>query len=245
MKLLLLILIGCVGFGLLVFWAEPIAFVRVFEWLTPNIVYRVRTNHPLVALSFDDGPHPVFTPQVLEILEKNNAKATFFLIGERVLLYPELVARMKSAGHEVANHYFTNGSTLGHSDEQFLRNLEKAENAIGLTGTPKLFRPPGGIARPRQLRLVKARAYTCVLGTAYPHDPMRPPVWYMSWLIRKNLIPGTIVILHDGISDARRSIVTLSHVLAEGQRKGLGFVSIGELMGQRADRGHGQTVLPT
>ena len=113
-----------------------------------------------------DGPHPVFTPQVLEMLEKNNASATFFLIGERVLLYPELVARMKSAGHEVANHYFTNGSALGHSNEEFLNNLEKTESAIGLTGTPKLFRPPGGIARPRQLRLAEERAYTCVLGTA-------------------------------------------------------------------------------
>lgn len=242
--MLILIGIACVAFGLLVFWAEPICLVSLFEWLTPNMVYRVRTNHPLVALSFDDGPHPVFTPQVLEMLEKDNAKATFFLIGERVLLYPELVARMKSAGHEVANHYFANGSTLGHSDEQFLNNLEKTESAIGLKGTPKLFRPPGGIARPRQLRLAEERAYTCVLGTAYPHDPMHPPVWYMSWLIRKNLIPGTIVILHDGISDATRSIATLSHVLAEGERRGLTFVSIGELMSQRADGGLGESVLP-
>jgi peptidoglycan/xylan/chitin deacetylase (PgdA/CDA1 family) len=147
------------------------------------------------------------------------------------------------AGHEVANHYFANGSALGHSNEEFLNNLEKTESAIGLTGTPKLFRPPGGIARPRQLRLAKERAYTCVLGTAYPHDPMHPPVWYMSWLIRKNLVPGTIVVLHDGISDATRGIATLSHVLAEGQRRGLTFVSVGELMSQRADGGLGESVL--
>ena len=225
-----LIGIACVAFGLLVFWAEPIALVSVFEWLTPNVLYRVRTDHPLVALSFDDGPHPVFTPHVLEILEKHTAKATFFLIGERALRYPDLVARIKSAGHEVANHYFKNGSMLSHSDAKFLRNLEKTESTIGLTGTQKLFRPPGGVARPRQLRLAKARDYTCVLGTAYPHDPMHPAVWYMRWLIRKNLAPGTIVILHDGISDATRSIRVLPDVLEDGRAKGLRFVSIGELM---------------
>ena len=234
MLTLLLVVAAFVCFGLLVFWTEPMCLVGLFEWLTPNIIYRVKTDRPLVALSFDDGPHPVFTPQVLGILQKHNAKATFFLIGERALLYPELVDRLKSAGHEVANHYFKNGSILGHSDVEFLGQLEKTERAIGLTGTPKLFRPPGGVARPRQLRLAAARGYNCVLGTAYPHDPMHPPVWYMSWLIRKNLIPGTIVILHDGISDARRSIETLSQVLVEGRRRGLSFVSIGGLISQRS-----------
>jgi peptidoglycan-N-acetylglucosamine deacetylase len=230
--LILLTAVACVVIGLFVFWAEPLAFVSVFERLTPNVVYRVRTNRPLVALSFDDGPHPMFTPQVLEILESHNAKATFFLIGDRVLRYPELVARIKSAGHEVANHYFKNGSTLGHSDAEFLRHLENTESAIGLVEKPKLSRPPAGVAWPSQLRLAKAQGYTCVLGTAYPHDPMHPPVWYMKWLIKKNLVPGTIVILHDGILDATRSIHTLSHVLIEAQRRGLTFVPIGELIGE-------------
>jgi peptidoglycan/xylan/chitin deacetylase (PgdA/CDA1 family) len=228
--MLILAGIAFVAFGLLVFWAEPICLVGVFERLTPKIVYRVRTKHPMVALSFDDGPHPVFTPQVLEILQSHNAKATFFLIGDRVLRYPELVARIKSAGHEIANHYFNNGSTLSHSHAEFLRYLKKTETAIGLSEQTKLFRPPGGVAWPSQLRLAKARGYSCVLGTAYPHDPMRPPLWYMKWLIKKNLVPGTIVILHDGISDATRSVQTLPDVLSEGRRRGLTFVAIGELL---------------
>ena len=232
--MLILIGIACVAFGLFVFWIEPIRLVRAFEWLTPNVVYRVRTNRPLVALSFDDGPHPVFTPQVLKILQSHNAKATFFLIGERVLRYPEMVAQIKSAGHELANHYSKNGSTLGHSNAEFLSYLKKTESAIGLAETSKLFRPPGGVARPSQLRLAKAQGYICVLGTAYPHDPMHPPMWYMEWLIKKNLVPGTIVILHDGIPDASRSIETLSQVLVEGRRRGLTFVSITELL--RASR---------
>src|ERR1700688_2110125 len=155
----------------LVFWIEPLRAVSALERLTPNFTYRVRTRRPLVALSFDDGPHPIFTPQVLEILQQHNAKATFFLIGERALRHPDVVARIKAAGHEIGNHYFTNGSILRHSDADFLGRLQQTERALGITAAPKLFRPPGGIARPRQLRLARAHGYQCVLGSAYPHDP--------------------------------------------------------------------------
>jgi peptidoglycan-N-acetylglucosamine deacetylase len=228
-KVLLFIGGALVALGLVVFWIQPLAILGALERLTPNIQYRVRTDLRLVALSFDDGPHPLFTPQVLEILERHDAKATFFLIGNRALRHPELVARIRAAGHEVANHYFMNGPALAHSDTEFLRNLKKTEGAIGLREGPKLFRPPGGVAWPRQLRLARESGYACVLGSAYPHDPMHPPVWYIRWLIEKNLVPGTIVILHDGISNPIRSIQALPLILTAGRQMGLRFVSIGEL----------------
>jgi len=218
------------GLGLAVFWIEPLVVLGVLERLTPNLTYRIRTERPLVALSFDDGPHPEFTPQVLEILERHDARATFFLIGGRALRHPELVSRIAVVGHEVGNHYFTNGSTLLHSDAQFVGYLEKTERAIGMTAGQKLFRPPGGVAWPRQLRLARAKGYQCVLGCAYPHDPMRVPAWYIKWLIAKNLRPGTIVILHDGIADPRRSIQALPRILGAGRQRGLQFVSIGQLL---------------
>jgi peptidoglycan/xylan/chitin deacetylase (PgdA/CDA1 family) len=214
----------------LVFWVQPLAALRLFEWLTPNVIYRVQVGFPMVALSFDDGPHPTFTPQVLEILQRYDAKATFFLIGERALLHPELVVRIKAAGHQVGNHYYKNGPTFGHSDAEFLHYLQQAETAIGLTGEPKLFRAPGGVAWPRQLRLARRKGYTYTLGSAYPNDPMHPPVWYITWLVEKNLAPGTIVILHDGISDPTRSIQALPHILQTGRQRGIRFVSIGELL---------------
>jgi peptidoglycan-N-acetylglucosamine deacetylase len=213
-----------------VYWTEPPAAFFVLERLTPRLVYRVPTTQPLVALSFDDGPHPTFTPQVLEILEEAGAKATFFLIGERALRHPDLVARIKREGHEVGNHYFRDGSTLSHSDGDFLEYLERTEKAIGIAETRKLFRPPGGVAWPGQLERARSRGYTCVLGSAYPHDPVHPPVWYIRWLTAKNLAPGAIVILHDGISDATRAIEALPDILAAGRSKGLRFVSIGSLM---------------
>lgn len=220
----------------LVFWIQPLAVLSLFERLTPNVVYRVRVEAPIVALSFDDGPHPIFTPQVLDILQRYEAKATFFLIGERALLYPEVVAQIKAAGHQVGNHYYKNTATFGHSDVEFVRYLQQTEAAIGLIEEPKLFRAPGGVAWPNQLRLARAQGYKYILGSAYPNDPMHPPVWYISWLVEKNLAPGTIVILHDGISDPTRSIEALPHILHAGCQRGIRFVSVGELMVASANR---------
>lgn len=238
-NLLSLFIAFCVAaalFALFVFWTEPLWFLPVLERLTPNIVYRVRTRLPLVALSFDDGPHPTFTPQVLDILQRHDAKATFFLIGDRAVRQPEVVAAIRAAGHEIGNHYSNDVPTLAHSDATFLRNLEQTETTLGLDEKPALFRPPGGLAWPRQIRLTRQRGYTCVLGCAYPHDPMHPPVWYIRRLVEKNLIPGAIVILHDGISDPSRSLQALPHILEAARRKGLRFVSISELLDSAAPR---------
>lgn len=79
--MLLLIGAALAAVALFIFWVEPLSFLALLEPLTPQIVYRVQTTLPLIALSFDDGPHPVFTPRVLEILRCYDAKATFFVIG--------------------------------------------------------------------------------------------------------------------------------------------------------------------
>ena len=214
----------------LVYWTEPAAAFAVAERLAPNVVWRFATDKPFAALSFDDGPDPTYTPQVLAILKRHGAHATFFLIGDRARSHPELVQRIKAEGHEVGNHYVMDASALCHGDSTFLGHLDRTERAIGMTGPRKLFRPPGGIARPGQIRLARGRGYTTVLGNAYPHDPVRPPVRYIRWLVTKNLGPGAIVILHDGIRDPRRSIEALPDILAAGKEKGLQFVSIGTLM---------------
>jgi peptidoglycan/xylan/chitin deacetylase (PgdA/CDA1 family) len=211
---------------------QPAWAFAVLERLTPNVVWRVATDRPLVALTFDDGPHPVHTPHVLDILRRSGAQATFFLIGARAEAHPALVARIKAEGHEVGNHYLTKEHTYRHADDEFLRRLERTERAAGIAGHPKLFRPPGGVTSSRHLRLARERGYTCVLGSAYPYDGSRqPPTAYIEWLVEKNLAPGAIVILHDGIADPARSIAALPRILAAGRERGLRFVPVGTLMG--------------
>ena len=89
--------------------------------------------------------------------------------------------------------------------------------------------------RPAHLAFVRAQGYRCVLGSAYPFDPAHPPAGYIRWLVGKNLAPGTIVILHDGIADPSRMLQSLDAILDEGRRRGLRFVPVGELLkGARA-----------
>jgi chitin deacetylase len=152
-----------------------------------------------------------------------------------------MLAAIKAAGHEVGNHYLHRGSALGDSTAAFSAKLTRAEQIIGLPQSPKLFRPPGGLAWPWQLRAARELGYTCVLGSAYPHDPAHPPARYIRWLITRNMVPGSIVILHDGIADPSRSIQALPEILAEGSRRGMRFVTVRELLAAEQALGADET----
>jgi peptidoglycan/xylan/chitin deacetylase (PgdA/CDA1 family) len=205
----------------------------VLEFMSPDIVWRVPTTAPLVALSFDDGPAPDHTPRVLEILARHQARATFFLIGTRVERFPLTVAQIRAGGHEVGNHSFTLRSMRSASDEAFEADVLRTERALGLQA-PKLYRPPGGLIRRSQIETLKRHGYQCVLGNAYPYDGKgTTSSAYIEWLVTRNLRPGTIVILHDGIADPSRSLAALDAILTAGREKGLRFVSVGELLASR------------
>jgi hypothetical protein len=167
--------------------------------------------------------------------------ATFFLIGDRAVAHPDLVGRLRREGHEVGNHYLTIRSTIGASDEEFLANLMRTEEVLGLDGPLKLFRPPGGRIRPSQRRLAEERGYRVVLGSAYPYDGSRTPSAYIRWLVTKNLAPGVIVILHDGIADPSRMITVLDSILGAGERQGIRFVTVGALLQASNDEGRLQS----
>jgi peptidoglycan/xylan/chitin deacetylase (PgdA/CDA1 family) len=224
---------GVLGFAAFVLVWQPLWAYGLLARLFPRILWRVETPRPLVALSFDDGPAPDHTPRVLDILARYDAHATFFLIGNRVVAHPETVERIRAGGHEVGNHHYTLRSTLRMTDAEFLGGLRDTETALELAGPTKLFRPPGGRIRSRQLDEAVRQGYTCVLGSAYPFDGAHPPASYIRWVVSKNLAPGTIVILHDGIADPSRSIAALPGILEAGRRKGLRFVSVGTLLGSR------------
>lgn len=209
----------------------PAGVVRVLARGFPRIVWRVETWAPLAALTFDDGPDPVYTPQVLEVLARHGARATFFLIGENARRHLELLARIRAEGHEVGNHTDGRGPTVFMSMRRFSESLAKAEAALGLMDAqPKLFRPGGGWIRPAQLDLAIRRGYTCVLGSAYAYDPKRPPAAYIRWVIARNLGPGTIVVLHDAGGDRSNTVAALEGILEAGRARGLRFVTVSELM---------------
>jgi peptidoglycan/xylan/chitin deacetylase (PgdA/CDA1 family) len=212
---------------------QPVAIFSFLEAVSPQIVWRVETAEPLVGLSFDDGPVPENTVQVLEILARHRARATFFLIGNRARQHPSVVDQIRRCGHEIGNHYLTTSSALRDSRSEFLSKLVETERILGLSGDEKLFRPPGGLLWPGQVGELHRQGYRCVLGSAYPYDPRHPPVAYMQWLVAKNLRAGSIVILHDGIDDPSRTIAALDGILEVGRRRGFRFTGVGELLSSR------------
>jgi peptidoglycan/xylan/chitin deacetylase (PgdA/CDA1 family) len=209
---------------------QPAWLPGVLARVYPDILWRVETARPRVALTFDDGPALDHTPIVLRTLARHGAHATFFMVGDRATAAPELLKAVREAGHEIGNHYYTIRSTLRASDQEFEANLVRTESILSLTSSPKLYRPPGGLIRSSQLAIVRKHGYRCVMGSAYPFDPSHPSPAYIRWLVTKNLTPGAIVILHDGIADPSRMLAVLDDILRAGEEKGLEFVTVGELL---------------
>jgi peptidoglycan/xylan/chitin deacetylase (PgdA/CDA1 family) len=221
--------LALVALGVIV--VQPLWAFSALARVEPRIVWRADVSEKLIALSFDDGPSPRHTPQVLDILARRRARATFFLIGERAAAHPELLETLRAGGHEIGNHSISIRSTVRASDDAFVETLLRTERILGLTsGGPKLFRPPGGKIRGSQIQRAAEHGYRVVLGSAYPYDGGHPPPGYIRWIVTKNLAPGVIVILHDGIPDPSRMIAVLDPILAEGERRGYRFVSIGDLL---------------
>jgi peptidoglycan/xylan/chitin deacetylase (PgdA/CDA1 family) len=205
---------------------QPPVAMDVVARLASAIVWKVETTKPVAALTFDDGPDPVYTPQVLEILARHDVKATFFLVGRRARRRPDLLARIRAEGHEVANHTETHGRTLLQRGSTFEKELLGGEEALGLAAARvKLFRPPGIWLR---------HGYLTVLGSAYAYDPYTPTD-YIEWVISRNLRPGAIVVLHDSGGNRSNTVSALPAILRAAKDDGLRFVTLSELLAAGRD----------
>lgn len=121
--------------------------------LYKDAVWRFSETEPVVYLTFDDGPIPGITPWVLDILESENIRTTFFCVGENVMKYPEIYRQILDDGHSVGNHTFNHWQGLKHANQAFFRNIEKAALYID----SDLFRPPHGWMKTSQYQYLKNR----------------------------------------------------------------------------------------
>ena len=151
-----------------------------------------------VALTFDDGPHPQGTPQVLELLREAGAPATFFLAGEQVARRPALVAEIVAAGHRVELHCYRHRNLLRLSTAQLIEDAERAKAAIEEAGGQSIadYRPPYGIFSGAGLRAVRRRGWRAVLWSRWGRDwsARATPASITS---RARAEAGDIVLLHD------------------------------------------------
>jgi peptidoglycan/xylan/chitin deacetylase (PgdA/CDA1 family) len=172
-------------------------------FLYPEAIFRIKTNEKLLYLTFDDGPHPVSTPQLLDILDLYNIKALFFSDGRAAGKYPHLIEQIISKGHIIGNHGYSHLNGWKTSTEQYITDIEKA---APLT-SERLFRPPYGRLRLSQYRLLKEK-YKIVFWDLMPYDFDRSFGSEISMKILKERIrPGSIIVLHDAPGSTGNSIL--------------------------------------
>lgn len=207
----------------------PRGLARWLERRT-GALFRARTEARVVALTLDDTPSPA-TPSILSVLESFDVRATFFVIGRRARRWPSLLEAIHDAGHELANHFFTERMTLSLSEAERREELVCTARLLDVYRSVPFARPGSGWLTPAMVRQMEALGYRVVLGSIYPFDPVVPfPRLVARWVLAA-AHPGGIVILHDGERRGQRTAEALSEILPALEERGYGVVGLSEVMG--------------
>lgn len=220
-------------------YSEPAKKGRGYYEARGEIVWEVPTEEKVIALTFDDGPDPVDTPAILELLRQYEAKATFFVIGQRVEKYPALAQREMEEGHEIANHTYSHRymNKSKHAVSQIEDEMIRTERSIvEATGRkPQLFRPPGGYYNEQVVSAAKRAGYKVVLWSWHQdtEDWHTPGVGIIVGKVLKNARNGDIVLFHDYVEGKSQTVEALKQILPELKSRGFRFITVSELLTHR------------
>ena len=185
-------------------------------------------GEPVIYLTFDDGPHPTWTPRVLEVLARHGAVATFFVLGQNVNAHPEIVRRLVEAGHEAENHTFDHASLDRVDRETFIAEVRDTDRAIheaaGERADPiACLRPPYGAVDERTHAIAAELGKTVTLWSVDPQDWRRPGAEQIAAHLLAHARPGAILLLHDGGGERSQTVAALDIALAELNARGYAF----------------------
>ncbi|WP_407912373.1 polysaccharide deacetylase family protein [Kitasatospora sp. NE20-6] len=180
-----------------------------------NPLFSLAADDRLVALTLDDGPDPVHTPLVLDILHKYGIRATFFLIGENAARQPALVREIARQGHHIANHTWTHPDLRSVTETQIRDELRRTSDLLGeATGrTPTWFRAPGGDWSDVSLQVCADLGMRPMGWSVDPQDWSRPGTSLITTRVLAAIGPGSIVLNHDGGGDRSQTIAALETYL--------------------------------
>ncbi|HNZ61851.1 MAG TPA: polysaccharide deacetylase family protein [Paludibacteraceae bacterium] len=183
-----------------------------------NYLWRKNSSEKVVYLTFDDGPVPEVTPQVLSVLDDFNIKATFFCVGDNVNKYPELYREILLKGHSVGNHTFhhLNGFKVEH--EQYLNDVEQASQLID----SRLFRPPYGKLTRREKKILEQKFQIVLWDViSYDYDRNLSPSQVLE-NVKHNSRNGSVILFHDSVKAKNNMLSVLpdaiNFLLAKGFR---------------------------
>jgi peptidoglycan-N-acetylglucosamine deacetylase len=227
--------------------------LMVYEWLSPRswlygeVFWHARTGQRVVALTFDDGPCHPYTERLLEVLDRERVRATFFQVGNNVRREPNLAAEVASE-HVVGNHTYDHPhlvwSRSGTVREQLLRGQEAIHDATGTS--PNLFRVPHGWYGPQVISAAADLGFRCVGWSVMAWDWDRPPADVIGRRILRGAYPGGVTLLHDGQdtdafpkADRSHTVAAVPRIIRSLKASGYGFLTLPELMALDASSGAG------
>lgn len=192
---------------------------KILRWLYPGAVWRMDPNEKAVYLTFDDGPIPEITPWVLDLLDKHQIKATFFLVGDNIRKHPKEFQMILERGHRVGNHTFNHFGGLRHHKNEYWANTEKANEQI----QTDLFRPPHGWMRWEQYRMLK-KSYRIIMWDLVTRDYSKrlngPQVLAK---VKKYVRNGSIITFHDSIKAEKNMKYALPRAIEWLKEQGYEF----------------------
>lgn len=238
-KVVLLSLLGLFLIGVAVFFIDDSENVSVqadrgrkFYEEAGQILWDIKTNEKIVALTFDDGPHKKYTAEILDLLEQYDAKGTFFIVGQQAEKNPELVMRMYEEGHELANHTYTHQHSRNVS--KIMEEIKQTNDAIfSITGyTPTLFRPVEGQYTDPMIEEIAKSGLKVVMWSWHQdtEDWKDPGVNKIVNTVLKGTKEGDVILFHDGGGNRSQTVSALEKILPELQNQGYQFVTINDLL---------------
>ncbi len=186
----------------------------------PSLTWHRRPSENEIYLTFDDGPIPGLTPEILKILDSFNAKATFFCVGDNVRKHPEIYNQVLSGGHAVGNHTMHHIDGWKHPDEVYFEDVEMCRESMESQGHgSRLFRPPYGKIRRKQLRKIRDE-YEIIMWDVLSGDfdqALSPEECYQNTIA--HTVPGSIVVFHDNLKASARVLYALPRFLEEMNKR--------------------------
>ena len=197
-----------------------------------SVYYSGDTNEKLVALTFDDGPHKFRTPEILDVLDKYNVKATFFVVGAMAHEYKDIIKREICSGHEIGNHTYNHSKMRKLSCERLIKELDATENELYEIAEyrPKLFRPPEGYYSEQIAKAVGKIDYDIILWNIDTLDWAHNEVDKICSCIYDGIKPGSIILFHDYVVGKSPTVSALEIIIPELLSRGYKFVTVSELI---------------
>jgi len=187
-----------------------------------------------VALTFDDGPDSVYTPQMLDVLKQHQVKATFFFIGNRAKLFPEIVQKVVQEGHIIGNHTMTHPDILKLNAQDAMANIQQAEDALAeLIGyRTALFRSPYGSLNPERIKEIEKMGYKIIAWNVDSLDWKSLTAEQVKTNILENVKEGSIILQHSAGGEGENlsgSVAALNEIITILKGEGYEFVTIPEM----------------